>query len=620
MKRADFIHLVRLSEHASADNTAAYRRNVAFFAALGYAWVIGCALLGAGLLWRVGSSMWRGDMHAYWIWLMVFAAGLLWSSLQALWLRLEAPSGHIILPSDAPLLFAALEKIRKKVKGPAIHHVVLNDDFNASISQIPRYGLFGGAVNYLSIGLPLVYALERPRFLAVLAHEYGHLRGNHGVGSAWIYRTRMTWVKLSSALQANAGVAAAMTQGFLRWYFPRFIAKTFALARQDEYEADQAASRLVSARVMATALVEIQVKAAWLEQEFWHSHWLQTQDHPLPTGPYTPMVQQLALAPEPEFAHKAFREAMRRLSDVDDTHPVLRDRLEALDQPAFLPVWSAKSAIGLLGPKATQWLAQMDIQWCKDNAKAWKQRHAYLGRMRKQVQALLASIGRNNGKEMVELAELQLKLDPRAHVLPHYQRALAITPDLGSALKGLVNHLPATEHVQRMDSLQKLFDYSMANRWWACKMAVQTLEPLLHDHAEAAAQLKLWRERLKQAAETEERAWEEHNHAPIFHNIARNDLSDYEKAEFLDDLARIPSIRRAWLVCKNLREFPYRRCYTVFIELPGMDDDSRYDLCRAMENSLSLPGAALVLWAGTSPTLKEIETQAFHPVYGGPVP
>jgi hypothetical protein len=32
--------------------------------------------------------------------------------------------------------------------------VYLNDEFNACIRQQPRYGLLGGAVNHLTIGLP----------------------------------------------------------------------------------------------------------------------------------------------------------------------------------------------------------------------------------------------------------------------------------------------------------------------------------------------------------------------------------------------------------------------------------------------------------------------------------
>ena len=36
----------------------------------------------------------------------------------------------------------------------------MTDEFNASIQQLPRYGLLGGAVNHLSIGLPLLMALD----------------------------------------------------------------------------------------------------------------------------------------------------------------------------------------------------------------------------------------------------------------------------------------------------------------------------------------------------------------------------------------------------------------------------------------------------------------------------
>lgn len=72
---------------------------------------------------------------------------------------------------------------------------------------------------------------------------------------------------------------------------------------------------------------------------------------------------------------------------------------------------------------------------------------------------------------------------------------------------------------------------------------------------------------------------------------------------------------RAWLVCKTLREFPRRRAYLAFVDLPGMSDEDRYELCRWLERNLSLPGPALVLWAGESPTLDEIRRGAFEPFY-----
>ena len=105
------------------------------------------------------------------------------------------------------------------------------------------------------------------------------------------------------------------------------------------------------------------------------------------------------------------------------------------------------------------------------------------------------------------------------------------------------------------------------------------------------------------------------SHPAYFSHIARHDLSEFELGEFQAELARCTPIARAWLVRKNLREHPQRRAYLLFVELPTLDDDSRYHLCRALERNLSLPGPALVLWAGESPSLKEIQRHAFDPVY-----
>lgn len=285
MDRADFVHLVRLSEHASADDSQGYRRGVAIFAALGYLWVIACLALALGIVAWALLSLGQGRFNFTRGWLLLFALGLLWATLRALWVRLEEPQGVRLAPEDAPLLFEGLDRIRQKIDGPAVHHVYLDGEFNASIRQLPRFGLFGGAVNYLSVGLPLLMALDRRRLLSVLAHEYGHLRGNHGKLSAWIYRTRLSWLKLDANLQNDSGVMALASQAFFRWYFPRFAAKTFALARQDEYEADRVSARLLGPGVAAAALTEIAVKSNWYANGFWPAHWARASAEALPAGP-----------------------------------------------------------------------------------------------------------------------------------------------------------------------------------------------------------------------------------------------------------------------------------------------------------------------------------------------
>jgi len=614
MNRADFVHLVRLSEHASADDSLGYRRGVAFFAALGYLWVAACLALAVGIIaWVIGGLGQGGRFTFTRGWLMLFALGLLWATLRALWVRLEEPEGVELQRDDAPGLFETLDRIRERIDGPPVHRVYLDSDFNASIRQLPRYGLFGGAINYLNVGLPLLMALDRRRLLSVLAHEYGHLRGNHGKLSAWIYRTRLSWLKLDANFQRDEGLMAFASQAFFRWYFPRFAAKTFALARQDEYEADRVAARLLGTRVVAAALKEISIKSAWYADRFWPGHWARAIDEPLPVGPFSAMAPKFCAPVEEEFARAALRGALRSISDVDDTHPVLRDRLEALDEKSTVPSWSSGSALALLAD-APKWIAHFDAEWCNGHASDWKQHHAYLVRVRERVAALTASAGRNNAEEMVEWGDCARRLDADADVRALYERALAITPNHAGALRGLAQVLPARDRASRLALLERLHESSNASQWWASKTAVSILEdPDAGAHDERA--LKLWRERAKTAEAAEQRAWEEMTETPFFTQITRHDLSEFELGELRADLVRCSAVSRAWVVRKNLREYPWRRAYIVFLELPGLTDDERWGLCRELEQTLSLPGAALVMWAGHSPTLAEIERHAFGPVW-----
>lgn len=619
MERADFIHLVRLSEHASADNSHAYRRSVALFAALGYLWVLGCLVLAVALLaWALGA-MAHGRIRGYHIALVITGAGLLWTSLRALWCRLEPPTGKPLPPSDAPGLFEALERIRKKIKGPKIDHVLIDGSFNASISQIPRWGLFGGATNYLTIGLPLLMALDRPRFLSVMAHEYGHLRGGHGQFAAWIYRTRQSWMKLEHGLRNDSGVMAAATQAFLRWYFPRFLAKTFALARQDEFEADRIAGKLVGREAAGAALTEIAIKGQWLGQQFWPLHWSAARTSAQPVGPFGAMRTLLAQPVDAELAREALRQALIQLSDEDDTHPVLRDRLEALKVAKQLPTWSTRPALELLGTSTNRWITHFDQQWCRDNATDWKAHHAYLRRVQVGIDTLTASLRRNNADEMTQLGDLQRRLDPKADVRATYERALQLTPGHAGALRGLAQCLPESDEAARLDCLGQLADLSAAHRWWACRSAVRLLEASVARGQGDEAALKRWRERLKEADEAENRAWADLTETPFFQSISRHDLNDFEKGEFQSAMARCKPVKRAWLVRKTLKEFAYRRAYLLFLELPHLADEERYALCRGLEQSLDLPGPVLVLWAGHDPTLEDIQRNAFDAVYVRPL-
>ncbi|MBT0569612.1 M48 family metallopeptidase [Curvibacter sp. CHRR-16] len=621
MERADFVHMVHLSEQASADNSDAYRRNVAAFAALGYAWVLGCLVLACAMVWWSSTNLLHGRFRGGLAMMLVAGLSLLWFSLRALWLRIDAPEGTAITAAQAPALFEALERIRRKIKGPPIHRVLLNQEFNAAIQQVPRFGLLGGNTNYLVIGLPLLMALDKARLLAVLSHEYGHLRGDHGRFGAWIYRTRLSWMQLSAQLSGSGGAIEAATNAFLRWYFPRFMAKTFAIARQDEYEADRVAARLVGADTTAAALVEIEVRSAWWADEFWRDHWSTATTHPQPVGPYTHLQTLLRTAPAPTQAAQALRQALKRPSNFDDTHPGLRDRLEALDTAATLPPWSRGSAMQLLGNSAPHWIAYFNRQWCAQNASDWKRHHARMQQAQERATALQARQHQANAAELVELARLQRNLHPHNDVRALYELALQRSPNYPEALRGLIASLPDKEHASQLNLLHELWTCSESDRWWCCNTALDTLDTLHRSSPEYdAAAVNQWRQRKERASEAEERAWEELSDTAYFNLISRHDLNEFELAEVQLDIARYTPVSYAWVVRKNLREFPRRRAYLLFVELPNMADEDRYHLCRTLEQQITLPGPVLALWAGSNPTLQEIERSAFDPVFMRPSP
>ena len=182
---------------------------------------------------------------------------LLKSSVQALFVRLPKPRGQEVTRAQAPALFAAIDAMRSRMKGPPVHHVLVVDEVNAAIVQRPLLGLVGWPRNYLLLGLPLLESLPPEEALAVVAHEYGHLAGSHASFGAYIYRLRNTWATIQAHAEHLQGWLGRALLPLVRWFSPYFNAYTFVLARANEYEADAASAELVGANAAARALKRV---------------------------------------------------------------------------------------------------------------------------------------------------------------------------------------------------------------------------------------------------------------------------------------------------------------------------------------------------------------------------
>ncbi len=306
--------------------------------------------------------------------------------LRMFFTRLEPPKGRMLQPEEAPHLFQTLDSIRKKLNGPRIHHVLIDKHFNAGIVQLPKWGGFGGHTNYLTLGLPFLLAAPTLEMVAIIAHEYGHVCRNHGKLSAWVYRQRRTFRALHEAVnfigrkdRRNAGLAGGLATA-TNWFMDYYNGYTLVLSRQQEYQADLAASALVGAQVNANGLIRGALLGKWMREEFWPKLYRQADTRAQPAAmPFASMRAAFKAGYEQWATPERLEAVWREKSDLHDTHPSLRLRVEATGHPPQLPRGTELTAAEvLLGAATPRLILEFDQAWWRDGRQAWESRHQYV--------------------------------------------------------------------------------------------------------------------------------------------------------------------------------------------------------------------------------------------------
>ena len=215
-----------------------YRWTLALVGAAGLGFVGFWLLLSAALLLAVVAGLVARPNFAL-IKIGIPVALLCWTLVKATWVRFDRPEGIPLSRADAPAAWAELDRLRKLGRLPRVHRLLVDDQLNAAMAQTPRLGIFGWPHNDVVVGLPFMLALSPQQFGAVLAHELGHLSGQHGRTGARIHRVRATLYQAATSLKARRSALAGPFRAFLGWYGPWFQAASLALARQQEREADR---------------------------------------------------------------------------------------------------------------------------------------------------------------------------------------------------------------------------------------------------------------------------------------------------------------------------------------------------------------------------------------------
>lgn len=554
MDRKTFDQLVARLEVAAERAPLAYKIRVGLLALLGYGYIFSILAVLLAILGLLGLAASTGK-HLVLIGkiglpLLILAAVI----VRALWVRLDEPIGRRLTPRDAPELFAVLAEMRRRLRGPRIHGVLLTDDYNASVVQTPRLGLFGWQKNHLILGLPLMQALSPEQFRAVLAHEYGHLAGAHSRFSSWIYRIRKSWHQLMEALDKE-GRASFLFKKFFDWYSPYFAAYSFVLARANEYQADDAAKALVGARHAADALINLSLKGTLLYDRFWPDVHAKADHTPAPA--FSPFVQMAGALREPvdvEEQRQWLKSALERKTGSDDTHPCLTDRLRALGQPPRIPEPAPLSAAQRYFSDKERALAEeLDRGWRERIEPSWRERFEHAQQGKAEIARLneKAAQGELELQEAWDLAYWTEQIEGAAASLPLYQAVLARAPEdatphfaVGRLLLSSGDEA-GTAHMEKAMTLDPGYTLR-ASEWIADFLYRRGREEDAQPYIERARAAK------KIAAEAEE----ERAALTAADRFEAHGLSDDVLTELRESLAKQPRIAKAWLARKVLKHHP----------------------------------------------------------------
>ncbi len=598
-RRKSFERLVHEAEILIASHPKVYRCKVAGLALLGYLVLFGLVILLVGLL--AGCIGLIIISHSAILFLLkskliIALPILIWVILKSLWVSLPAPVGYELKQKEFPALFADIEQLCAQLHTAKIHQVILTDEFNAAITQIPRLGVFGWHKNVLVLGLPLLLALSPEQARAALAHELGHLSGNHSRFNAWIYRVRKTWYQVASAFEQSG---ASFLGKFFNWYAPYFNAYSFALARANEYEADAISAKLTSAEALAQCLVAVSTYGNLLVKHYWEP-FIDPGNHQDITlqSPYGGLAQFFY---HPSVSDDAMRDSINRTyaltTNHDDTHPATKDRLAALQVSANIPALLGQNAAQVwFGQAYQKVLDDFDQEWMSRNALDLKEQAIYRQKLIQELAELQAKAASELSREQqLRIADLVTYVRGKSAGLELYKAYLEQYPDdlevqcYTGQLKLQNRDASGIEHL--LLAMQK-FSLILA----ACEAAYHYYEEL-GNKAEALR----WQERGEAQIDLESKAYAERSVVLSKDTLLPSDLSAAEQEDLCRQLRQIKGIKHVWICKKQLEIAPEEAPVNVLAYQGGWWFPNEAKLTKKIIDSVNFEITTfLVMKAGSS--------------------
>jgi Zn-dependent protease with chaperone function len=557
MNDRQFNTLIQKLEKYARVNPSGYNLRVGLLAALGFGYIFLVFALLCTIFWLLG--------------LKEISFFLVLAIAQLLCIGFFKPSGMKITRQEAPKLFALIDELTAALKTPKFDHILLDTQQNAGVLQVPRFGflLVGWQQNYLFLGLPLMQSLSPEQFRAIVAHELGHLSGNHSRFSGWIYQLRHTWFNLVEQFQANGQRGSLLFSKFFNWYEPFFRAYSFVLARNNEYEADRCAAELAGTHNAAEALINLEIKTHYLQEHFWRTFYKQAIDHPEPPDKtITKMLQQLA-EPIPESDAKIWLDlGLTEKTNNEDTHPCLRDRLTAFgylpigyDLPLPPPI-KETAAEYFLGDSLPTFIQRLDLNWQQEITPVWQLIYQKAQRRLENFQTLTTK-AKNHSLTLEstwKYAQLTAEFQGKAAAIPIYQEVLSQQPQHIAANFDLGQIFLEDRDMRGIRYIETAMEIDPELVVSGCKL-ISAFFQYQGDFVAA----KSYQERLEENFYIYQQARKERQKINHLHQLLPHDLPEAEIKQIREQISTFPQIKEAYFARKSVTLFPEKPLYILAV-------------------------------------------------------
>ena len=591
--------LLARMEVEAAEHPRRYGTRIVALALFGHGCIVVAwlALLG-GAIWlarQIGGAplLTAGSLLT----LAVLPGAALWLGYSMLYIAPRPPQGIRVTRGEVPELFALLDKVRRKLKlHVRIRYVLLTDQFNAALYSQPRWGMFGPRRHYLLLGLPLLQGLSVKQFAAVVAHEFGHLSGTGGGSSRWIYSQREYWSQLHARLQDGYPWLQQWLAGFVSRFAPYFEACSRPLARQHEFDADQAAARVAGKEACADALILVRLKLRFLLEDYWPKLMRKAEQQPQPDiAPYSNLRTAFAAGMAEAPCEIWLQQALAEQTGSHASHPSLRERLEHIGAFPQLPKPASKCAGQvLLCNRLGVLQGKLDDAWRARILPEWQQRH----RQRQAARDKLAQLNRQVVSGSIELddayrrAHLIEELESPAAARALYLEILAQHPEHAPTCFAAGRLLLADDNEQGLALLETAMRLDQKAIIPSCRLAYEFLQ-----RQGRSREAENYYQTACERAALEDRALAERVSVSVSDTLLAHDLRPAQLARLQAQLANHPSIRRAWLTCKQVQYFADRSLYVLLVErrlwpLHSAADDAQF--ARQLVDTLEMPGQSFV--------------------------